>query len=114
MKLGNSYSGTQARLRIPDDVIKSIDQHLLIIKSHHPSEYNRPSRKLSDLKHWKGGEFGCVLDHTGMVVFKGKINNEVYENFLSLHVATKICESTRHKALWPLAKEIYKSFLTQF
>lgn len=114
LKLGASNSSIQVNLRIPDDAKISIDQHLLSIKPFHPSEYNRPSRKLSDLKHWKGGEFGCLLDHTAMVVFKDRISKEVYENFLLFHVATTICETNRHKALFPLSKEIYKSFLNGF
>lgn len=49
LKLGTPDS--EVELRISKDVIPKLDNHMLLIQKYHPSEFNRPSRRISDMKH---------------------------------------------------------------
>lgn len=58
-----------------------------------PYEYHRKPRSLLDFRLWKATEFRQFLLYTGPVVLKNILREDVYFNFLSLHVAMIILVS---------------------
>ncbi|XP_036138283.1 uncharacterized protein LOC118644257 [Monomorium pharaonis] len=67
-----------------------ISQLLKNIRSTVPSEFNRRPRSLKDYKQWKATEFRTFLLYLGPVVLKDILDKNMYNNFLTLHVAISI------------------------
>lgn len=55
-----------------------------------PLEFSRKPRSLSEAKRWKATEFRMFLFYTGPVVLKNNVSEEVYLNFICLHVALNL------------------------
>ncbi|XP_043476331.1 uncharacterized protein LOC122507597 [Leptopilina heterotoma] len=52
-------------------------------------------RPISEYRSWKAVEFRQFLLYTGPVILKGIIKDEMFNNFLALHVATRILLSPK-------------------
>lgn len=76
--------------RIATAFCKQVSRLLKKIKSTVPSEFNRRPRSLSDYKDWKATEFRTFLLYLGPVVLKDILDRDMYNNFLTLHVAISI------------------------
>jgi len=75
------------RTRIPFRDIKCISDYHILLKTSTPNDFPRKPRSLLDIKHWKSAEFRTFLLYTGPIVLKKYLSNEMYTNFLFLHVA---------------------------
>lgn len=73
--------------------IESLSGRLVFLKGQIPCEFNRKSRALAEYKRWKATEFRQFLLYTGPVVLKGVLSNDMYLNFLTLHIAVTILSS---------------------
>lgn len=87
-RYGSTNHSSRNKLKLSDNQLRNLDDHLQLIRIEQPSEYNRPSRRITIVKFWKGAEFSCVVHCTGPVVFKGVLPKIIYDNFLLLHVAS--------------------------
>lgn len=114
---GNLRIGSTApmklKLKLNDDNTLKINEHLSLIQEFQPSEYNRRSRAISLIHFWKGAEFSCFLHCTGPVILKGILPEDVYENFLLLHVVT-IVSCAEHKKFWRLSRPLFKQYVVTF
>lgn len=70
--------------------IESISKHLIYLKNQVPLEFNRKPRSLFEYKRWKATEFRHFVLYLGPVVLKQILNNDMYLNFLSFHIAITI------------------------
>lgn len=70
--------------------IVNISDLLVSLKEQIPCEFNRKSRALGEYKRWKATEFRQFLLYTGPVVLKKVLNNDMYLNFITLHMAVTI------------------------
>lgn len=76
--------------RIPFRDIECISDHHILLKTSTPNDFPRKPRSLLDIKHWKSAEFRTFLLYTGPIVLKKYLSDEMYTNFLFLHVAISI------------------------
>ena len=75
--------------------VSHLSQRLLSLQSCTPCEFSRKPRSLADIHRWKATEFRQFLLFTGPVVLRNILPQELYDNFLLLHVAIFLpCSST--------------------
>lgn len=80
-----------------------------------PLEFQRQPRSLSVFKQWKATEFRQFLLYSGPVVIKGIVSDEVFLNFLTLHVAISILSSQLlHLKHNEYADSLLKHFVISF
>lgn len=67
--------------------VNQISSQYLEFKNQVPEEFCRKPRSLLEAKRWKATEFRLFLFYTGPVVLIRNVNENIYQNFLCLHVA---------------------------
>lgn len=75
--------------------IENLSGHLVSLMRQIPCEFNRKSRALAEYKRWKATEFRQFLLYTGPVVLKHVLSNDMYLNFLTLHIAVTILSNNK-------------------
>lgn len=73
--------------------MKYISNLLEEIRLSVPSEFARKPRSLIFIKQWKATEFRQILFYTGLVVFRHVLCKDLYQHFVTLHVAVRILAS---------------------
>lgn len=86
LKYWHSDNATKLHLR---DRTK-ISQYLEYTAQFIPEEFNRKSRGLHELDHWKATEFRLFSLYTGVLVLKGTLPSKLYYHFLLYHSALRI------------------------
>jgi len=76
--------------RIAKIFCKQVSRLLKNVRSTVPSEFNRRPRSLEDYKQWKATKFRTFLLYLGPVVLKNILDIDMYNHFLTLHVAISI------------------------
>lgn len=76
-----------------------------------PSEFNRALRSIEYLQFFKGTELRTFLLYHGIVVLKNNIDIEIYNHFLTLHVAVLICSSNKFRKYVPATQILFKNFV---
>ncbi|KAF0730474.1 Uncharacterized protein FWK35_00027213 [Aphis craccivora] len=106
------------RIRIPFRNVQLISSALIhLVKNHVPIEFQRKPRSLNYVRKWKATEYRQLLLHTGPFILKNILNDKVYENFITLHVAVSILCSNRYcyQQKWlNYAKNLIECFVKQF
>jgi len=74
------------KVKINSKLINEISQHLINLKKNIPIEFSRKPRSLDSVRRYKATEFRLILLYLGPLVFR-HLNKDIYNNFLSLHVA---------------------------
>ncbi|KAL7301123.1 hypothetical protein TKK_0006099 [Trichogramma kaykai] len=92
-KLLLSWMFAKTQYKLPQIKIDIISSNLLILKNCILYEFAREPRKLKYIKLFKGTEFRQFLLYTGIIVLKNVVSNNVYFNFVTLHVAVTILNS---------------------
>ena len=69
---------------------QEISTKLLGLSAFIPKEFVRKQRSLQEIDRWKATEFRLFLLYTGIVVLKGYLKDELYNNFVLLFVASSI------------------------
>lgn len=68
-----------------------VSDRLVALKQNVPSDYSRKPRQFKKVKGiWRAHELGQFLKATGVIVLKDVLADDVFQNFLDLHVATRI------------------------
>ena len=73
-------------IRLGPGVIAQISQSLCAFKEYIPREFSRKCRSLSEMERWKATEFRQFLLYSGVVALKGRIEKNMYLNFLLFSV----------------------------
>lgn len=76
-------------VRLPSWKVKKISKSLMALEFSITNDFVRKPRPIEDFSHshWKATEFRKFLLYTGPLVLKNIINDEVYNNFMMLHIA---------------------------
>lgn len=64
---------------------KLISDQLMRFRDYIPTEINRKTRSLNELKHFKASEYRTFLLYAGIVALKGNVSTAIYNHFLLLH-----------------------------
>lgn len=97
--------------------VQEISNALELIKL--PMEIHRSVRRMDYVNHWKASEFGSFLSYIGIVVLNHAtklqfLNEEHYTNFARLFCATTICSTDYYRSYLPVAKILFREFITTF
>lgn len=107
--------GKKCPARLRPHQIEEISNELLKLKRSIPCEFARKPRKLKDLEYWKATEFRQFILYTGPLVLKNIISNDLYEHFMSLHVAISIlADKVLHITHNNYANELLNYFVKHF
>ncbi|XP_067204150.1 uncharacterized protein [Linepithema humile] len=103
--------------RLSSLTVQQISDKLLTLKEYTPSDFPRKPRSLEFIKLWKATEFRQFLLYSGPIILKNILNKNVYENFLTLHIAIRILASTEHSKnpqLLEYAEKLLNTFVQSF
>ncbi|XP_008181584.1 uncharacterized protein LOC103308971 [Acyrthosiphon pisum] len=98
------------RIKDPNKIL--ISSEIVNLRSYVPSEFCRLLRVLDDLEYWKATELRFFfLLYSGLIVLKGKLNNQFYSHFKLLVSALRIlvCDN-----LGQIHKQLAETFLKEF
>lgn len=104
----------ELRVRMSSNTVAVLNNLLEIISKTQSRCFARPSRSLNDLKFWKSSEFRTFLLYTGPVILKNVLPPDLYNNFLFLHIATKICIKDEFKPFLEIAHNLYLDFVKSY
>lgn len=82
-------------VRLSSAQIQKISNALINIRVSTPKEFVRKPRSLNDIMYWKATEFRQFVLYTGPIALQGVLRQDVYFNFLTLHVAISILISPK-------------------
>ncbi|XP_029666222.1 uncharacterized protein LOC115237366 [Formica exsecta] len=103
------------KIRLHHHKCQTLSNNLEIIKQTIPVEFGRKPRSLDYLKQWKATEYRQILLYTGPVVLQGILPNDLYNHFLTLHVAIRIlCCKNLCKNYLNYAEELLKHYVQSF
>lgn len=102
------------KVRMQSRIQNEISRYLLEIQSTQSRIFSRKCRALDDLSYWKSTEYRTFILYTGPVVLKNSLSPELYENFLQLHVSTKLCVSSQCQKHLETAQIGFEHFLNSF
>lgn len=80
-------------VRITSRSINKISHLLILLRNSMPNDFVRRPRSLRDVKLWKAVEFRNFLLYTGSVVLRHILRKNIYNHFITLHVAVTILAS---------------------
>ncbi|GAB1867776.1 DUF4218 domain-containing protein [Camponotus japonicus] len=107
---GNNYYklGQATKKRISNRLENSINMCMSL-------EFPRKPRSLEDLKYYKATEFRQFLLYIGPIVLQGLLDNDIYLNFLTLHVSLRIlCMENASEEMIIYADKLLKNFNETF
>lgn len=107
---GNNYYklGQESKRKISDRLENSINMCIGL-------EFPRKPRSLKDLKYYKATEFRQLLLYTGPIVLQGLLDDDIYLNFLVLHVSLRIlCMDDTSEEMINYAEKLLKNFNETF
>lgn len=93
--------------------VERISSRLKEIESYIPVEFARKPRSLKFIKLWKATEFRQILLYTGSVVLRS-LRSDLYNHFMTLHVAVRIMSDEKYHQLLDYAQELVKHFILSF
>ena len=76
--------------RLTIQTLELISQRLCETAETLPKDFSRRPRSLKYVKYWKATECHQFLLYHGAVILKNGLNDEMYQNYLKLHVACRI------------------------
>lgn len=101
-------------IRQPAFKQQTISARLLNARQTQPIEFQRRIRGLDELSFFKGSEFRTTLFYTGPVVLKNILSTEEYNNFLALHIATRICNDKKLHQYLEIARKLFIHFVRTY
>lgn len=107
----DGHNGLDAAKWSKDD-IKSISKQLDTIRL--PLEIHRSVRSIETVNHWKASECASFLNYIGIILLKQFLKESHFINFSNLFCAVTICSSSYFHRFLPVAKILFKDFITNY
>lgn len=95
-KYGWIYGKPPYKLRFRD--VNKISENLLKLRKYIPREFSRKTRSIFECKRYKATEFRLFLLYTGPIVLKRMLPSKIYNNFISLSLASSIMISQHYSS----------------
>lgn len=93
----------------------ALSENILQWNKECPSDINRKVRGLQFLSYWKATEFRTMLLYYGIVAFKDVLEDELYDHFLYLCLAVRICSCKYYvKRYKTIARDLFSDYCKQF
>jgi len=103
--------------RLRPRYVRNISDMLKNIQKTTPIDFGRKPRAMSEYRQWKATEFRTFLLYTGPVVLQHYLKKNIYEHFLSLHIAMSILISpimSKISSYVDYAEALLKHFVSTF
>lgn len=113
-KLLTQWRSGSLSVRMSGTIQAEVSRRLLNVRTNQSRHFSRRSRALEDLANWRSTEFRTFLLYTGPVILKNVIPPLLYNNFLYLHVATKLCVKGEYTKYLNIAQRLYREFIETF
>ncbi|XP_011858295.1 PREDICTED: uncharacterized protein LOC105555865 [Vollenhovia emeryi] len=114
-KLLNLWLHGDLHFRLQYKAVDEISTRLVTqLKSYIPIEFARKPRKLDCIKLWKATEYRLILLYTDPMAFKTILKNNVYINFMTLHVIMSILSSQELHEHLAYAQDLIYFFIKTF
>lgn len=94
--------------------INSISNLLRECNNQMPKEIHRAVRTLDSVRFWKGTEFRSFLFYLGPIVLKDFLPPDVYNHFLVLSCAIRICSCENYLKYLDIADKLLKDYIEKF
>lgn len=105
----------ELKVRLQHRKVEAISLQLeQVLKLYVPCEFVRKTRSLAFVKLWKATEFRNFLLYIGPVALKPYLKKNLYNHFLTLHVAIRILCSLMFQNLIDYAQELLQYFVSSF
>ena len=104
-------------IRLSPTQLTMISQRLEVFFNEMSTNFARRPRSLKFIKQWKATECRQFLMYTDPVVLKDIVNTEMYENFITLHIAARLLTDSETVSIASnvdLAEDLLKSFVESF
>lgn len=104
-------------VQLSSDIVDKISAKLIELRKSQPKDFCRRPRFLRDVKFWKATEFRNFLLYSGPIVLKNVILDNMFNNFMSLHVAIIILVSSTFTKIQEnivYAQELIEYFIKTF
>lgn len=103
-------------VRLSTRQINKISHLLLLCRSTTPNDFARRPRPIKDIKQWKAVEFRNFLLYIGPIVLKHILKPDIYNHFVTLHVAITILirPNLYQKELINFAESLLHHFVISF
>ncbi|XP_077257804.1 uncharacterized protein LOC143894965 [Temnothorax americanus] len=79
-----------------------------------PTEFGRKPRSLRYARMWKATEYRQFLFYTGPIALKSKLRPDLYNHFVSLHMAVRIMCCDKLHSLLPYAQQLLEHHVSSF
>lgn len=99
---------------LPSRETAKISRRLENLVKTQPPEFQRKTRKISEINYFKGSELRTFVLYTGPFVLKNILTNDKYEHFLLLHNAVRILCSKEFKDSIDVAKILLDTFVVDY
>jgi len=105
------------KYKLSSSQIVEISRRLVSLRGYVPREFARKPRGLHEMDRWKATELRQFLLYTGPFVLHHVLHDDLYNHFMTLHVAIRIlCTHSlcKHKQLFEYAKNLLSHFVACF
>ncbi|KAG8225186.1 hypothetical protein J437_LFUL001313 [Ladona fulva] len=101
-------------VRLQTLLVSMLCERLEYIRDFLPSEFQRKSRSVREVKRWKATELRQVMLYTRPYVFKDIVSDDVYVHFLSFHYAMRCYVGVRYGHRRRAAQKLMHYFASNF
>lgn len=99
------------RLLIQQQISARLENELLPCL---PIEFERKPKSLRYARMWKATEYRQFLLYTGPIALKSKLRSDLYNYFVSLHVAVRIMCCEKLHSLLPYTQQLLEHYVSSF
>ena len=92
-----------------DEISKRIEK----INETVPNDFQRKLRSLTFILRYKASELRSFLLYYGPIVLKNILRSDLYQNFMKLHVAIKICVNQKFYKMNTLTEKLIDEFILE-
>jgi hypothetical protein len=98
--------------KLNEEKKRQLTERVKLISYNLPRDFAHLPRDMKHYGRWKATEFRLFLHYTGPVLLMNILDDDLYQNFLKLHVASTILASDWVFEKNPLADHLMKTFIT--
>lgn len=113
-RYGWIYGKQPHKLRARD--VNKISENVLKLKRYVPHEFSRKTRSILECRRYKATEFRFFLLYAGPIVLKEVLSSKIYNNFITLSLASSIMISqyySRFENYVLYANSLMKNYICQ-
>lgn len=105
---------TLSDFKIKKEELKALNQDIYFANKEMCSDIKRSTRSIDYIKYWKATEFRTFLLYIGPILLRDRLPFEIYEHFLLLFCAVRICSCQLYVKIFPLAEKLFLEYVENY